>query len=76
MLATGSHKERAVGRPKDRRLDAEIRIIQIDMRALVDGHQCRRHCDVDVLASPGCRASMQCREDRDRRLQPGIDVCM
>jgi hypothetical protein len=38
MLAARSFKERAVGRPEDRRLVAEIGIVQIDMRALVDGH--------------------------------------
>jgi hypothetical protein len=33
VLAAGSGKERAVGRPEDRRLVAEIGVVQIDMGA-------------------------------------------
>ena len=54
MLARRSLKERAVGRTEDRRLVAEIGVVQIDMGLLVDGHQGRRHRDINVLASPGC----------------------
>jgi len=34
---------------------AEIGVVQIDMRAPVDGHQARRHRDIDVLTVPSSR---------------------
>ena len=76
MLAARPCKERAVGGTEDRRLVAKVGIVQIDMRALIDRHQGRRHRDVYVLACPRGLAPVQRRQDRDCGLQPGIDIGM
>ncbi len=76
VLAAWPCEERAVGRPEDRRLVAEIGIVQIDMRTLVDRHQCRCHRNIDVLTGARRLPPVQCRKDCNRGLQPGIDIGM
>ena len=58
------------------RLVAELGIVQIDMRALVDRRQCRRHCDVDILTSARRLPPVQSRKDCNRGLQSRIDIRM
>ena len=74
MLAARSDEERAVGRPEDRGLCAEILVVQVDMRALVDRHQRRCHRHVDMLTRARRLPPAQCRKDCYHGLQSRIDV--
>src|SRR5712671_3871938 len=76
MLTLRTREERAIGGAEHCRLRTDILIRQIDMGTLVDREQGRRHRHVDILALPGCLATMERREDGDDRLQSGIDVGM
>ena len=75
-LSSRTDEMRPISGAQNGWLRAEIDTFEVDMGALVDRQQDRRHCDIDVLASAGLFPVVQGGQNRDDTLHAGIEVSM